>query len=101
MKSFNELLESAKKLSKCRIAVAQAANETVLEAVKIAQGEGLIEPVLVGEPEGIRRAADAVHLDLAEHMVIPAGPAEVARTTVQLVARGEADLLMKGHNPEA
>lgn len=48
---FESLLESAKSLGRAKVAVAAAADKEVLEAIKLAEKEGLISPVLVGDIE--------------------------------------------------
>ncbi len=97
MKSFKEILDAAGKTGRCRIAVAQAADVIVLDAVETAREKGLIEPVLVGEEDAIKEAAESINLDLKSYEIVPASPTEAARTTVKLITGGRADILMKGH----
>lgn len=52
-----ELIEEAKTLGPIRIAVVNAAQRLVLEAVREAQSLGLIEPRLIGEPDSIIASA--------------------------------------------
>ena len=80
-----------------RVAVAAAGDAHVLAAVHEARLEGLIRPILFGDPMEIANAAREVGFDLGKADVRPAqgldGAAELA---VRAVSSGEADILMKG-----
>ncbi len=102
MKNFNELLKKAKERGKCRLSVAEAADETVLQAVEDARKEGLIEPILVGEKSKIEQTLKSLELSLNNYTIIePAEGATGAKTAVRLVTEGKAELLMKGLLPTA
>lgn len=80
-----------------RVAVAAAADAHVLAAVHEARLEGLIRPILVGDPAGIEAAAREVGFDLSKAEVRPAvGLDAAAEGAVRAVSSGEADVLMKG-----
>ena len=80
-----------------RVAVAAAADAHVLAAVHEARLEGLIRPILVGDPDGIEAAAREVGFDLSQSEVRPAqGLDAAAEVAVRAVSAGEADVLMKG-----
>lgn len=97
MKSFSDILNKARDLGKSRVAVAQAADAVVLNAVEDARREGIIEAVLVGFPEEIKREAEKAGVDLKHYTVIaPESRKSIAGDSVKLVVNGEADLLMKG-----
>lgn len=97
MKSFAEMMAAAQGRGPRVLAVAGAADEDVLSAVAMADREGLVQAVLVGDPAGIEKTAAAAGLDLSRHRVVAAGSdAEAAATAVGLVRQGEAHLLMKG-----
>lgn len=94
---FEVLVERAQSLGRARVAVAAAADREVLEAVKLAQKAGFIEPVLVGDEERIEELAKLIHLDLQVVDVIhEPGPEAAAHRAVDLVAEGKAHFLMKG-----
>ena len=57
---FESLLDRAKSMGRAKVAVAVAADREVLEAIKLADKEGLITPVLVGDGEQIKRLAQEV-----------------------------------------
>lgn len=97
MESLRELIPAVRQYGASRLVVAQAADEVVLEAVEAARREGLVEAVLVGDPQEIRRSAARIELDLAPYTVheVPAGAA-AHQEAVRLVAAGGGDVLMKG-----
>lgn len=80
-----------------RVAVAAAGDAHVLAAVHEARLEGLIRPILFGDPVAIAGAAREVGLDLGKADVRPAASNdEAAELAVRAVSGGEADILMKG-----
>jgi len=94
------MLKNARSREKCRIAVAQAADATVLEAVKYGEKEGIIKPVLVGAKEAIERKAGEAGLSNGSYRIVEPGQNESpAVTAVRLIKEGEADILMKGLIP--
>lgn len=96
--SFDELEASVmKKARKCRVAVVEAADEHVLEAVRHAADAGLVEPLLFGDRKKI-----AEHL---ERLGLAGNAYEVVDTVESLesavlagiaVKEGRADFLLKG-----
>ncbi|CAA7599972.1 phosphate acetyltransferase [Acididesulfobacillus acetoxydans] len=95
--NFGALLAKAKSLGRARVAVAAAADREVLEAVKLAFHEDLIQPVLVGDARRIREIAAAIELDLRHVEVVDeAEPLRAAHAAVDAVADHKAELLMKG-----
>jgi phosphate butyryltransferase len=100
-RSFDELRETALRLGrergKPRLGVAAAEDSCALEAAFDAWKLELIEPVLVGDPERIGRAAAAAGADVSSWTVVPSGdPVGAARKAIELVRGGEVDFLMKG-----
>lgn len=94
---FESLLDRAKSLGRAKVAVAVAADREVLEAIKIAEKEGLITPVLVGDGEQIKRLAQEIGLSLAgAELIHEPRPAVAAQKAVDAVADGQAHFLMKG-----
>ncbi|MGI6357321.1 MAG: phosphate butyryltransferase [Bacillota bacterium] len=79
------------------LAVAKAEDREVLSAIKDARELGLATAILVGEQPQIESIALEVGLDLEGIEVIHATEArQVARTAVELVSSGRAQILMKG-----
>ena len=94
---FESLLDRAKSLGRAKVAVAVAADREALEAIKIAEKEGLITPVLVGDGEQIKRLAQEIGLSLAgAELIHEPRPAVAAQKAVDAVADGQAHFLMKG-----
>jgi phosphate acetyltransferase len=94
---YEQLIASAQKEVAIKVAVAHPCDESSMRGVGEAMRLRLIEPILVGPVERIRRAADLVGLDIggvelvdAEHSYASAAKA------VELVRAGKAKALMKG-----
>lgn len=94
---FGSLQEKAKSIGRVTVAVAAAADKDILEAIKLAQYEGLITPVLVGDVDLIKRLAQDIGLDLenAELIQEPC-PVAAANKAVDAIEDGRAQFLMKG-----
>lgn len=96
-KSFGELLEKAKNLSKKKVAVAVAQDEPVLEAVKEAKEAGIADAILVGNKEQIEEIAAKIGMDLSDYEVVDEKDVKkAALKAVELVSSKKADMLMKG-----
>ncbi|MEN6398933.1 MAG: bifunctional enoyl-CoA hydratase/phosphate acetyltransferase [Rectinema sp.] len=101
MRYIAEIIEKAVEKGRVVLAVAAAQEANVLEAVRDAYDKGIVQPILVGEPEAIKAAAREARggagVDIAGFEVVPAADlAGAAATAVQLVKTGRADILMKG-----
>lgn len=95
IKDFSDLLEKAKRIGTFKVSVAQAEDEELLKAIKIATDIGLIFPILVGDKDKIEKAAKSVNLTKFE-IVHNDNPDEVALEAVKIVSSGNAQVLMKG-----
>jgi len=101
IRDMNSLLELARLIAQVKgpkkVAVAAAEEAHVIEAVNEARIEGLVHPVLFGNPERIRRIASELGIR-AQNLDIRSAknPAEAAELATQMVSSGEADILMKG-----
>jgi len=94
---FESMLEKAKSLGRARVAVAAAADQAVLEAVKMGCLEGFVEPILVGDAERIRQLAEKISLDLQGIEVVhELDNINAAHAAVDAVVDGRAQFLMKG-----
>jgi phosphate butyryltransferase len=101
LRSVAAIIDLARLISSVRgpkcVAVAAAGDTHVLAAVHEARLEGLVRPILFGDPAQIEAAAREVGMDLARADVRAARDnAEAAELAVRAVSSGEADLLMKG-----
>lgn len=92
------LLEKTKALKPARMAVAGADHPVALESAKLATQAGFIEPVLVGDPERIRKIAHDIEWNVAPFRAVSAADEKkAAEAAVALAAGGEVQALMKGH----
>lgn len=95
--NFYQVIAAVKELSPCRLCVAAAAEEAVLEAVRDSRKEGLVDFTLIGPEERIWRQAMTVSLNLQGIEIIDiADPIEATHRAVKEIASGRSDILMKG-----
>ena len=98
LKNFDEMLALVPKGKSFRAAVAGSDSENVLKAVFQAQGEGFIQPILVGD-----RARTAALLDKlgfagnSYEMVEVSAGASPAKVAIDLINSGKADILVRGN----
>jgi len=82
---------------KRRVGVVAAQDEHTLDAVTQAAKDGMIYPVLIGDPEQIRALLQEFNYPAELCEIIPAGdPTECAEIACQLVKNGKLDCIMKG-----
>lgn len=92
------LLDTARRLPPLPIAVAAANSPFALEGARRAREQGVVEPVLVGDPIDIRRIAKEMAWPLEGTRIVRARDDEdAARRAVQLARSGECGAVMKGH----
>ncbi|MGB9678773.1 MAG: phosphate butyryltransferase [Thermoanaerobacteraceae bacterium] len=97
MRTFDDIYNYVKNLNPKVIAVAQAADDDVLEAIKEASDRGIIKSILIGNKEKIERISASIGLVLTKHEIIEAkNNLEACQIAVKLVSEGKADILMKG-----
>ncbi len=95
---LQQLVDQALENPPTRVAVAAAAHKLVLQSVQRAVSLGLIVPVLVGREEDVRQEAEAIGWDLhGVRLVSTETNTAAASASVELVRRGEADVVMKGY----
>ena len=96
-KSFDDLLAMVKQCPKKKVSVAVAQDNEVLLAVKAAKEQGIADSILVGDLDKIKPIASELSMDLSDYEIIDVkDPIEAARTAVQQVHDGKADMYMKG-----
>ncbi len=92
------LLNAARGARPVRTAVVNAVNAVALESARDATQAGIIEPVLVGNVDEMRAAADKIGWDIGIYQVIEANGEDAAALAGAMAAgRGQVDALMKGH----
>jgi len=94
---FDALYERAKSLGRAKVAVAAAADKDVMESIKLAEKEGLITPVLIGDVEIIKRLSLEIGLGLQRaELIHEPDPLKAAHRAVDAIVDGQAHFLMKG-----
>jgi phosphate butyryltransferase len=97
MKNFADLLQAARSKGPCRAVIAQAADESVLRAAMEAHREGIADPVFVADKKELADCAQASGMDLSTFRVFePETRDGAAALAVELVRRGDGDILVKG-----
>jgi phosphate butyryltransferase len=95
--SLTELVERAAELGPARVAVIEAFDVAVLEALAQAERLGIADGILVGDPAKIAAAASEAGYELrAENVVKVVDQDEAIAAGIQLVRDHQAELLMKG-----
>ncbi len=94
---FDQLISMVKSGKKKRLAIASAEGGEIIEAVKEAMKEGIISAVLIGNQGKIEELCHKQELEFKEVEIInEPDPKLTAKTAVQMVKQGRADMLMKG-----
>lgn len=97
IKHLEQLVDLAKDKRKRRIVVAAAADHHVLEAIKNAIAEGIIEPVLIGETDIIKEISKEIGLNLDSiELIDEKDKFKACLTATRLIGEGKAEILMKG-----
>ncbi|GAA0351162.1 phosphate butyryltransferase [Bacillus horti] len=95
--NFAELIESATKIKRKTIAVAQAADLDVLQAVTEASSKGIADFILIGQEAEITELLKGIGSSTEEfHIIDEPNIKRCCQLAVQLVRDGEADIVMKG-----
>jgi phosphate butyryltransferase len=96
LSSFDEVLKRTRLTGGRTLSVAAAQDEEVLRAVKAAYDQGLARAILVGDAALIKPIAGRIGLPDGIRIIDEPDTDEAARIAVDLICRGEADILMKG-----
>ena len=97
IKSFAEVLKSARERGPKTIAVAVAQDADVLAAVSRAHREGIANSILVGNKEEILNIAAQQGIDIEGFEIMDEpDKATACQRAVELVSSGRADIVMKG-----
>ncbi|MBZ9689409.1 phosphate butyryltransferase [Clostridium estertheticum] len=97
IKTFNEVLNTAKAQGMKTVAVAVAQDEPVLEAIQDAKKNGIANAILVGDKEKIISIATTIGMNIEEFEIIDEkNDKKASMVAVELVSSGKADMLMKG-----
>ena len=94
---YEQLIAAAQKQAAIKVAVAHPCDEFSMRGVGEAMRLHLIEPILVGPIERMRRVANEVGLDIGGVELVDAEHSHAsAAKAVELVRAGKAEALMKG-----
>lgn len=97
IKNFETILDQAKKLGPKTIAVAAAEDDDILKAVEYARLEGIINGILIGDKEKIKKILDGNCINPQEYEILDEkDKIEACNRAVQLVKTGRASTIMKG-----
>lgn len=97
IRTFKEIVETAKAKGPKTIAVAVAQDADVLSAVNAAKKYGIAEAILIGDKDEIIKASEECGIDIGSYEVIDIkDKTEASRKAVEMVSTGKADILMKG-----
>ena len=99
LKNFDQIVERAKQsFRKQRVVIAGADSENILLGAFESQDAGFATPVLVGEAEKIEPMLERLGLKDKTYRLVATQPGEdVIQTAVDIVRRGEGDVLMRGN----
>lgn len=97
IRTMEQLLAGAARGGKVRLACAAAQDAHTLEALSRAEAEGLIRPILIGDPARIDDICRTESICFSNAEIVSESDSTAAcRTAVSLVREGKADFLMKG-----
>lgn len=94
---LDQMFDALKSKSKKRLVAAWANDSHTIEAVSIAIDKGLIDGVLVGDKNAIAKVCEQENIDINKFTIVQAvTDVEAATKSIQIIANGEGDVLMKG-----
>jgi phosphate butyryltransferase len=97
IRNLEQLKKHAKDLPSSVVSVVRADEVETLTAVREAVEGGMVECILIGPEDGIRKAAQEADFDISNIRIVNAADdKESAAIGVELVRSGEAHVLMKG-----
>jgi len=97
LKNLNDLRRLIEGGTRKRLVLAAAQDHHSLGAVIRAWSENIIEPILIGDKEGIQNICDANNYDISDLRIIHETDLEKSvEMAVRMVHSKEADILMKG-----
>jgi phosphate butyryltransferase len=92
---MRSVLDSAKELPACRMAVVMPYDEASLKSIAIAHSDGTVRPLLVGDESRIKSAAEQFQIDVNDMEIIHAKD-EAIEAAAYHISEGRADFIMKG-----
>ncbi|MBN2892205.1 MAG: bifunctional enoyl-CoA hydratase/phosphate acetyltransferase [Bacteroidales bacterium] len=97
MKTLNELIEKVKELPNKRLVAANGVDAHTIEAINEAIELGLIDATLVGDADKIDATCKELGIDKSKFTIVDVkDEAAAGMKAVELISKGEGELLMKG-----
>lgn len=94
---LDQMFEAVKNKPKKRLVAAYANDSHTISAVSEAVDKGIIDGILVGDEETIKKVCLEEKIDIKKFRIVQeANEVKAAVKAVELVNKGEADILMKG-----
>lgn len=99
LQAVSDLVENAGRLDPCSVIIPGGSRIDDLLLVEAARDRGIIDRAwLVGEPARIRAAAEEAEVTIEDEDIIAArSEASIASATVEHIAAGDADVILKGN----
>lgn len=95
--AIHRAITMAKGLVPLKTAIVHPADSHSLQAAIDAAEEGLIEAILVGPEEKIRKVASDANIDISKYTIIPTQHSHAAaQKAVEMANKGEIEAIMKG-----
>lgn len=92
------LLEAARGFAPMRMAIVNAGSDVVMESVRDCVAAGLIEPLLIGDPEDIKASAKKFEFDAEAFTIdIAMDEQDAALKGAAHAGAGRVDAILKGH----
>ena len=98
MHSLAGIIDAASRRPPLHAAIVHPTSHAVLQSLREALAQNLVDPVLVGPERKIRAAAEEAGLDISPFRLVPTEHSHAAADTAVALARaGEVSALVKGH----
>ena len=98
LRSYDFILQKARSRGHIRFVVAGAHGEAILKAAIQSRQDGMMEPILIGDPRSIHKISEMNNLCLESIQIIDENnDAAVAHQAASMLRDGKAQALMKGN----
>ena len=98
MQSLAGIIDAATRRPPLHAAIVHPTSHAVMQSLREALAQNLVDPVLVGPERKIRAAAEEAGLDISPFRLVPTEHSHAAADTAVALARaGEVSALVKGH----
>ncbi|MBN2104781.1 bifunctional enoyl-CoA hydratase/phosphate acetyltransferase [bacterium] len=98
LRSYEIILQKARSRGNVRFVVAGAHGEAILKAAIQSRQEGMMEPILIGDPRSIHQISETHNLSLESIQIIDEHEdSAIAHQAASMLRDGKAQALMKGN----